>query len=81
MCVVSMVMDYGRERIGPNQWDLESIRLYFELIEAAKKFDKAAKEPDCEDPQKARIIDDLKRRVAALEAAQSKSKPRRKART
>lgn len=47
----------------------EEIKAFLALIEAAKKFDEIANQPHCEDPQKAKIIDAMEQRLAALEAA------------
>ena len=57
MCAVSGILKYGQ---GLNiKWDALSIPGFLELVEAAKKFDKATGQPDCEDPKKVEFLDYL----------------------
>ena len=66
MCVVSMVLDYGRT-IPPERWRPDTWRPYKQLIEQAKEFDRIAEQPDCDDPEKARWMADMEKRVLELE--------------
>jgi hypothetical protein len=48
----------------------ELIESFKQALEAAKKFDRITKQPDCEDPDKAKLLDrvaDLERRLDAIE--------------
>lgn len=79
MCVVSMVQDHYRPQFEPYQpqtqtitliqppVDLQELRRLIEdfkaATEAAKKVDRLTGQPDCEDPEKAK----LQERVAELE--------------
>lgn len=86
MCVVSMILDHGRQRYPapslipwnpqpypmpgiidnptqpPNQEKnfKELIDELYKLIDQAKKYDEAAGEPDCEDPEKEKWLDEVK---------------------
>lgn len=80
MCAVSMVLDYS-QRTPIEQFDYEGYQRLMEMIEAAKKFDTANKEPDCEDPQKVeflkQIIDRLEKienRISAVEAVTERAR-------
>lgn len=92
MCVVSMVLDYGRERwpdiipvspslpttplpgispsVIPNQFDwskyTEQLKKYSDTLQAAKEFDKATKQPDCEDPEKVEWATNLCNRLIEI---------------
>jgi len=78
MCAVSMVFDYGYKNppwnwpTYPNQplpdsdaW--KSIKKYLEMIEKAKEFDEASKQPNCEDPKKAEFMEEVLKRLDAIE--------------
>lgn len=61
MCSVSMVLDYGQK-----VWPLidpvtplitEPLKEWAKLLEQAKVFDKVAKQPDCEDPEKVKWLE------------------------
>jgi len=67
MCAVSMVYAYGRDRIDENQWTRESWDHYQKLIKQAEAFDKAAKQPDCEDIEKAKWMKNMEERIKKLE--------------
>jgi hypothetical protein len=91
MCIVSNILDYGRDRwpqpakLPWNPWDIETTPItpypryprptpytpapiltpeqideLMKLIEAAKKFDTVANQPDCEDPEKEKWIEEIK---------------------
>ena len=59
MCVVSQVMDYGWKRIPDDMWNETTIDQFRRLLEEARKFDKVADQPECEDPEKAKLLDKL----------------------
>lgn len=51
----------------------EAIKKFLEMLEAAKAFDKATKQPECEDPKKAEFekkvldrLDAIEKRLAAV---------------
>lgn len=83
MCTTSMIMDTGRQYFTPvlNQppaWFtrdrtdevLAAIDALRKAFEAAKVFDTATNQPNCEDPEKVRLmdrIDELEKRLKALE--------------
>ena len=48
--------------------DLERLREFQKLIEAAKQYDKKTKQPHCEDPEKAKVMEAVDARVKELEA-------------
>ncbi len=60
MCTVSAIYDYGR---GIDNWNRESLEEFKQLLEAAKKFDIVSKQPDCEDPEKAKWLELAERQV------------------
>lgn len=62
MCAVSMVYDYGRDRIL--DWNRPGIIQFKKLVEEAKKFDEVTNQPDCEDPEKAKFMEELDRKLA-----------------
>lgn len=82
MCVVSQILDYGKDRWSfvppytlpnnpveyiplPTKEELEEFR---RLIEAARRFDEATGQPDCELDEKLEWLKDLEARVRKLEA-------------
>jgi hypothetical protein len=75
MCAVSAVIDYGKKTwdwgwqyptLDPSMMILE-MKTYLELVEKAKKFDEIAKQPHCEDPEKAKLLEKIEARIQALE--------------
>lgn len=88
MCATSVIFDqYGPWIPTPQQqWPQrpidpapysngelrELIDSFKEALEAAKKFDRLTNQPDCEDPDKAKLLDrvvELERRLDAIENA------------
>lgn len=53
MCVLSVIMEYGRDRIGADEWTPEKLEAFRKLIEQAKIADIVLDQPHCEDPGKA----------------------------
>lgn len=49
--------------------ELEELRAWKKLLEAAKAYDKVTGQPDCEDPGKVPFVDDILKRLDALEKA------------
>ena len=89
MCVYSSIGQWGRENlpeappwntfpalpgvyITPAQW-----AEYKKLLEAAKEFDKATGQPECTDPEKTAWMEDVERRMAALEQENDQRNPSR----
>lgn len=67
MCVISVVFDYGRERIPSEQWTQEAYDQFKKILEEAAKLDTVLGEPNCEDPKKAEWMKEVERRLDALE--------------
>ena len=65
MCAVSVIYDMFRPM--PDTWyNQERIDLFRRLIQDAKTFDVEAGQPDCEDPEKAKLeehIDELEKEL------------------
>lgn len=61
MCAVSVV--YGMFKDFPDEWyTQERIELFRRMVKDARTLDKEAGQPDCEDPEKAKVaahIDEL----------------------
>ena len=65
MCVMSTVYDhYNRQRIGG--WDQKKIDDFKRTIEAAKTVDALTGQPDCVDPEKAKLMQAIERRMAEM---------------
>lgn len=60
MCVVSMVIDQGRQ-LPYDQWTLPGVFKFEELVNTAREFDEATGQADCEDPEKALFFKELKK--------------------
>lgn len=75
MCVVSMVHDYGRDRIPAPMWEQPGVfRDFTKLVEIAEQFDKTAKQAHCEDPAKTAFMDELRAKHGAeLDKAKSEA--------
>lgn len=66
MCAVCAVFDYGKGL--PNTfWSQETMKQYLEMVEAAKKFDEATGQPDCEDPTKKQWLQEVKVQIDTKE--------------
>lgn len=51
----------------PDQEAAEAIKRFMKLVDAAKDFDVASKQPNCEDDNKARFMDEVLARLDAIE--------------
>jgi hypothetical protein len=49
--------------MDPNRWDKELYEEFRKLLDAAKQFDEKTGQPDCEDPEKAKWIEIVERKV------------------
>jgi hypothetical protein len=60
MCAVSVIYDmFGQQ---PDSWyTKERIDLFKRMVEDAKIFDQEANQPDCEDAEKAKILERLEK--------------------
>lgn len=69
MCAVSVIYDmFARQ---PNEWyNRERINLFHNMVADARTFDVQSGQPDCEDPEKAK----LEERIAKLEKQLSNKK-------
>lgn len=56
MCAVSVIYDmFGKQ---PDQWyTLERIDLFKSMVADARLFDEESGQPDCEDPEKAKVAE------------------------
>lgn len=93
MCVVSMVYDYYAPKFHwtPDDFTLrpythldfeETKRKFLEALEAARKVDKLTDQPDCVDPEKAKLdlrLAELERQVKDLKDAARKKTPKKRA--
>ncbi len=80
MCTVSMVYDHFGQQFPYVAWpqkttpppDLAAIakmvKDFWDAVEAAKKVDEILKQPDCEDPEKAKLRERVKELEAAIDA-------------
>lgn len=69
MCTVSVITDYGRNRIPYEYWTAKTWPPFRELVKAAEEFDKVTDQPDCIDPIKAEWMQSIEERIQKLEAA------------
>ncbi len=65
MCAVSVIYDmFGKQ---PDEWyTLERIDLFKRMVVDARLFDEESGQPDCEDPEKAKVterIDNLEKEL------------------
>lgn len=67
MCYVSVILDYGRNRIPINQWDRQSFDQFQRVVKEAEVLDATTGQPDCEDPEKAQWMREVEERLRALE--------------
>jgi hypothetical protein len=60
MCAVSVIYDmFGKQ---PDSWyTKERIELFKRMIEDAKVFDIESNQPECEDPEKARVLERIEK--------------------
>lgn len=70
MCAVSVIYDmFGKQ---PDNWyTKERIELFYSMVTDAKIFDEESGQPDCEDPEKAKVLD----RIVELEEQIKKDEP------
>ena len=59
MCVLSVIMEYGRDRIHQDEWTIEKIEAFRKLIQQAEQVDKILQQPHCEDPNKSNWFEGL----------------------
>lgn len=70
MCAVSVIYDMFAKQ--PDEWYLANpyrITLFHQMVEDAKVFDQEANQPDCADPDKAKLearIAELEQQIEAL---------------
>lgn len=90
MCTVSMVVDSVTSPLSPNyvqpwRWNTDSFSELQQVLEAVKRLDEKLGQRDCIDPEKAKKLEAIERRVRALEAKEKKmprkkkTKPKKKA--
>ena len=66
MCSASVVYRYGQD-IPYNDWTPKTLESYTSLLDAAKSFDEASKQPHCHDPVKERWYQELVERMKKFE--------------
>lgn len=71
MCVLSAVLDYGRN-VPAQTWTVPNWIEYQELLEKARKWDALAGQPDCEDPLKEEWMRAIEERISILEKKKKK---------
>jgi len=94
MCVISMVYDYYKPLIPTDDWIkgnvnnvdwaalTKMIADFYAARGAAKVVDEKTGQPDCADPEKAKLearVAELEKRIAELEPKPTKRRPRKKA--
>ena len=67
MCAVSAMHDYMRENVLEAQWTRPMFSEYQDIIRRLERLDENLKQPDCSDPQKAKWMERIEKRLAALE--------------
>lgn len=83
MCSTSAIMDYGssspdfqrhlQQPFNPfhapktDNEAVDAIKRFIKLVDAARDFDRAAGEPDCEDPKKFEFMQQVLDRLTAIE--------------
>ena len=60
MCVVSMIYDYVREYVPVTQWTPDTFALLEEVLRKLNKLDAKLGQPDCEDPNKAQYLQEVR---------------------
>jgi hypothetical protein len=68
MCSVSVVQDYMRREVAPNQWTRPMFNEYKEILKRLEALDERLGQADCEDPAKATWMREVEDRLKALEA-------------
>lgn len=66
MCVVSMVYDWA-DTLPNKYWTHHNYVYLGELIKKAEKYDELTKQPHCEDPEKAKVLERIEQRLKELE--------------
>ena len=51
----------------PDREAADAIKKFLKLLEDAKEYDRATKQPDCEDPEKSKFMIEVLDRLAAIE--------------
>ena len=69
MCAVSMVSDYGRDRVPREQWTRDSFDDFHEILRRLAKLDEKLNQPDCYDPTKSAWMEEVEQRLRKLETA------------
>src|SRR5262245_24767074 len=83
MCVLSMVMDYYKPKIfNTDEADFKKlVKDIKEAVDAAKKVDELTGQPDCVDPEKAKLMErvaELEKEVQKLKKKKAKKKKTKK---
>ena len=82
MCVYSMILDhYNQKSVDYWQYNgLQRIQDVKDLVEKAKEYDVRTGQPNCEDPEKEKLLKRLDELEARLKALEAKPKRQRKPR-
>lgn len=70
MCTVSMIYDYGRQRIPVDYWTPTTWPWFKQLVKEAEVFDVKTGQPDCVDPAKEEWANQIEERLRRLEGAE-----------
>lgn len=65
MCMVSAIFESGRQ-IDYSLWSRPTLQEFLDLVEKVKELDRKLNQKDCEDPQKAIWIQEIKDRLDKL---------------
>lgn len=58
MCIVSAVHQ-SVSQISINEWSKDAYQEYLKMKEAAERFDKLTNQPNCIDPAKEKLVQDI----------------------
>ena len=73
MCMVSVIYDYGRDRVPRDEWTRDSFGEYRKLIEMVEALDRKLDQTECHDPLKAKWMEEVEERLRKLEFAEPKA--------
>lgn len=67
MCMVSVINDYGRQRVPVKDWNRSNWGEYQEILHRLGELDKKLGEPNCETPDKLEWQKAIEERLRKLE--------------
>lgn len=60
---MSVIYEYGRDRVAPMDWDRSKLAVFEELLTQAAIYDSISGQPDCVDPAKSSWLEEVRNRV------------------